>query len=260
MADFVGTAAPISQSGLDQATQTLGSGAAEIWTVLAVETKGFGYLPDRRPAILFERHFFHRLTGGAFDAQAPAISSSIPGGYLGGAREYDRLTQAVALDRHAALSSASWGIGQIMGSNFASAGFASVEDMVDAMVDAEDNHLAAMARFVCSTGLQKPLAAHDWTAFARGYNGPAFAKNNYDTLLAQHYQLFANGPLPDVRVRQAQAMLTFLGIDPNGVDGMVGKRTRDAVAQFRSANGLGGSEVIDDDLIAALTAKLAASV
>ena len=156
--------------------QTLESGAAEIWTVLAVETKGFGYLENRRPAILFERHYFHRLTGGAFDA-FPAISSSTPGGYLGGMREYDRLLQAVSLDRHAALSSASWGIGQIMGSNFAQAGFTSVEEMVDAMVQSEDHQLTAMARFVCSTGLHKALGKHDWAAFARGYNGPSYLKN-----------------------------------------------------------------------------------
>jgi hypothetical protein len=256
MADFVGAATPISPAGFDQATLLLGSGAAEIWTVLEVETKGFGYLADRRPAILFERHIFHKLTNGDFDQQAPEISSSMPGGYLGGAGEYDRLLAAVALDRHAALSSASWGIGQIMGENFAAAGFHSVEDMVAAMVQSEDLQLAAMARFVCSAGLSKPLAAHDWAAFARGYNGPSFAKNQYDILLARHFQMFAAGPLPDIQVRQAQALLTFLGIDPNGVDGMVGKRTRAAVMQFRAAHGLGNSDQIDDTLIAALAAAL----
>jgi hypothetical protein len=139
-----------------------------------------------------------------------------------------------------------------MGSNFAEAGFASVEDMVNAMVQSEDNQLTAMARFVCSAGLSKPLGAHDWAAFARGYNGPGYAKNQYDTLLGRQYQMFAAGPLPDIRVRQAQALLTFLGIDPGGVDGMVGKRTRAAVMQFRG----GDSDQIDDTLIDALTAAL----
>ena len=62
-----------------------------------------------------------------------------------------------------------------------------------------------------------------------------------------------------MRVRQAQALLTYLGIDPNGVDGLQGKRTRDAVVQFRAANGLGHSDEIDDALIAALAAKVAAT-
>ena len=257
MTDFIGSATPISQQGLDAVTGLLGVGAAEIWTVLSVETKGFGYLPDRRPAILFERHLFRKQTGGKFDALNPNISSSTPGGYLGGAREYDRLAQAIALDRPAALKSASWGIGQILGSNFVAAGFASVEDMVDAMVRAEDSQLTAMAKFVRSSGLLNPLANHDWAGFARGYNGPDFAKNQYDVRLAGFFQKLSAGPLPDVRVRQAQALLTFLGIDPNGIDGVVGKRTRSAVVQFRTANGLGDSDAIDDGLIAALSAKVA---
>ena len=259
MAEFIGAAIPISEAGLERATQLVGTTPVEIWTVLAVETKGFGYLPDRRPAILFERHIFSKQTGGRFDGSNPAISNPIAGGYLGGFREYDRLAEAIELDRHAALGSASWGIGQVLGINYVATGYRSVEDMVAAMVQSEDNQLAAMAGFVRSTGLHKALSNHDWVAFARGYNGPNFAKNQYDTLLAQHYQKFAAGPLPDVRIRQAQALLTFLGMDPNGIDGVAGRRTRDAVSQFRSANGLGNSDEINDELIAALSAKLAAS-
>src|SRR5438270_8140870 len=104
MADFIGAASPISTQGLDQATQLLGIGPAEIWTVLTVETKGFGFLTDRRPAILFERHLFRKQTNGRFDAANPDISSATPGGYLGCGKEYDRLAKAIALDRHAALN------------------------------------------------------------------------------------------------------------------------------------------------------------
>ena len=255
---FVGAATPISEQGLDQASQLSGAGAAEIWTVLTVETKGFGYLPDRRPRILFERHFFHKQTGGRCDAQNPSISCGTAGGYLGGAREYDRLEEAIALDRHAALSSASWGIGQIMGTNFAAAGFASVEDMVKAMVRSEDGQLTAMARLVRSTGLHTALANHDWAAFAGGYNGADYAKNQYDTRLAGFFQQYSTGSLPDIRVRQAQALLTFLGLDPGGIDGLSGKRTRSAISRFRTATGFPDSGQIDEDLIAALSAKVAA--
>jgi hypothetical protein len=258
MAEFIGAATPISEAGLERATQLVGAGSAEIWTVLAVETKGFGYLPDRRPAILFERHIFCKQTGGRYNGSNPLISSPTSGGYLGGAREYDRLAEATALDRHTALGSASWGIGQVLGINYIATGYPSVEAMVQAMVASEDNQLAAMASFVRSTGLHRALAGHDWAAFARGYNGPNFARNQYDTLLAQHYQRFATGPLPNIRIRQAQALLTFLGVDPYGIDGVAGRRTQDAINQFRLANGLGDSSEIDDELIAALTAKVAA--
>src|SRR5436189_171602 len=103
MTNFKGASLPISQAGMAKVTQLLGVSPAEVWTVLSVETHGFGYLNDRRPAILFERHIFHKQTGGRFDVASPTISSATAGGYLGGAKEYDRLAQAVALDSHAAL-------------------------------------------------------------------------------------------------------------------------------------------------------------
>ena len=252
MTNFKGASLPISEAGMTKVTDVLGVKPAEVWTVLSVETHGFGFLNDRRPAILFERHIFHKQTGGRFDATNPSISSPTGGGYSGGAKEYDRLAQAIALDSHAALMSASWGIGQVMGFNFAAAGFASVEDMVTQMVQSEDVQLEGMAAFVRSTGLHKPLANHDWAGFAKGYNGPTYAQNSYDTRLNQFFQKFAAGPLPDLRVRQAQAMLTFLGFDPGGIDGVIGKRTRSAVAMFRGNE----DDTVDDGLITSLTAKL----
>ena len=257
--DFQGLASPLSPDGLAEAQQLLSIGAAEIWTVLSVETSGFGYLNDRRPAILFERHHFHKQTNGMFDAANPAISSPKAGGYLGGAQEYTRLAQAVALDRHSALNSASWGIGQVMGFNSSLAGFANVEAMVTAMIDNEDAQIKAMAKFVCSTGLDTALAARNWAKFAHGYNGADFAKNQYDVRLAADFEKYSKGPLPDVRVRQVQAYLTYLGFDVAGVDGVIGKRTRSGVVRFREENGLGDSDQIDDALITVLRGKVAAA-
>jgi len=77
------------------------------------------------------------------------------------------LAEAIAKDQTAALQSASWGIGQIMGMNYRQAGFANVEDMVAAMSASEDNQLPAMGSFLASTGLQSPLQNHDWPAVAR---------------------------------------------------------------------------------------------
>lgn len=254
--DFRGTALPLSTDGFDAALDILEVAAAEAWTVMAVETGGCGFLPDRRPVILFERHIFHRRTAGVFDAAQPAISAPASGGYLGGSQEYDRLAEAVALNRAAALESASWGLGQIMGFNAPAAGFASAEAMVTAMMNEEDAQIEGMATFMRSKKLHVPLAVHDWAAFAKGYNGKDFAKNQYDTRLAAAFRKFDGGPLPDLLVRQAQVLLTFLGINPGGIDGVVGKRTRSAVVRFREEQGLPSSDQIDAALIAALTAAV----
>src|SRR5579859_2008416 len=99
---FAGAGLPMSSDGFTKACDLLSVKAAEIWAVLAVETSGCGYLPDRRPQILFERHIFHRLTNGQYDDGD--ISDPSPGGYgPRGAPQYDRLARAISKDRNAAL-------------------------------------------------------------------------------------------------------------------------------------------------------------
>jgi N-acetylmuramidase/Putative peptidoglycan binding domain len=252
---FQGTAWALSSNGLAAVASSLAVFAPEIWTVLAVETSGCGYLPDRRPQILYERHVFHRLTGGRYDDGD--ISDSSRGGYgARGAHQYDRLNLAIANDREAALRSTSWGIGQIMGENYAAAGFAGVEDMVAAMLQSEDQQLAAMGNFLISTKLQPSLQAHDWTTFARGYNGPNYAINRYDARLNAEYQRFSSGLLPDLKVRAAHLYLTYLGFDPGPVDGIAGQHTISALAQFQTQAGLATAGMIDADTVGQLQAAL----
>lgn len=256
MPQFTGAAEPLTRKGFRDIVADIGTGVAELLAVLAVESKSCGFLPDRRPIILFERHIFHKRTGGKFSASNPDISNPLAGGYEGMQKEYPRLAKAVKLDREAALMSASWGAGQIMGFNHKAAGFDDVESMVEAMQESEDAQLGSVASFLKTSGLVVPLRARDWTAFARGYNGPAYAKNKYDVRLEGAYQQYVSGTLPDVEVRRAQLYLTYLGFSPGGVDGLHGKRSRAAVVSFREANGLGSSDRVDKALLEELQAKV----
>jgi len=252
---FRADALALSNTGIAVVASGLNVQAPEIWAILAVETSGCGFLPDRRPQILFERHIFHRLTNGQFDDGD--ISDPSPGGYgPRGAQQYDRLNRAIAKDRTAALQSASWGIGQIMGMNFARAGFQNVEEMVDAMTDSEDRQLAATASFLTATGLAVSLRTHDWPSFARGYNGPNYAINRYDVKLGSQFQRFLGGALPDLSVRAAQLYLTYLGFHPGTIDGVAGQHTMAALAEFESANRIVQSDLIDDACIAQLQSAL----
>ena len=248
----------MSTDGLGLVCQKLGVHAPEIWTVLAVETSGCGYLSDLRPQILYERHIFHRLTQGAYDDGD--ISDPAPGGYgASGAHQYDRLAMAVAKDRTAALQSCSWGIGQIMGENYAQAGFTDVEQMVAAMSESEDLQLTAMGNFLLSSRLNVPLQAHDWASFARGYNGANYAINRYDVRLNGEFQKYNAGALPDLNVRTAQLYLTYLGFDVGRIDGVAGKRTLAALTDFQTQRGLAQTNSITADAVAQLSAALADS-
>src|SRR5580658_8420122 len=251
---FQGAGRPLSIAGLAGIGHKLGVHAVEIWTVLAVETSGCGYMPDRRPEILYERHIFHRLTKGKYDDGD--ISAATAGGYGdSGAHQYDRMALAIAKNRAAALQSCSWGIGQIMGENYALAGFSDVELMVAAMSESEDHQLVAMGNFLVSSRLDIPLQAHDWASFARGYNGPNYAIHHYDIRLNAEFQKYSAGMLPDLNVRAAQLYLTYLGFHPGPADGIGGKQTLAALMQFQSKYGLAVTAGIDSSVVAQLVAK-----
>jgi len=242
--NFQGEGRPLSAAGMDRICSDLGVAAAEVWAVLTVETRGFGFLSDRRPQILFERHVFHRLTQGRHDAAHADISDAQAGAYAGDAAEYARLELAMGLDLNAALQSVSWGIGQVMGFNFKSAGFTGIDAMVAAMVKNEDAQLLAMANVVKDNKLDRALQRQDWVSFARGYNGPDFKRSEYDTRLAVAHAK-CSIMLPDLALRRAQAALLYLDIDPGPIDGFRGRRTRSALMRFQVRSGLAETGELD---------------
>lgn len=185
----------LTQAGIARTAQGLGVEVAAIRAVIDVESNGAGFLPDGRPRILFEAHIFARLTGGIFTADHPTLSSTHWNRKLYGsaAEEYQRLYAALQLDADAAQQSCSWGLFQVMGFNWQSCGERSLAGFVLAMHHHEDAHLALFARFVAEHGLTSALRQHDWATFARGYNGPAYAENAYDTKLAAAYARHAPG-------------------------------------------------------------------
>ena len=263
--DFSGTGQPLTPTDLETAVQTLGLSAASdmpvLWSVLTVESRGFGFLDSRRPKILFERHIFFRETGGKFEGAAPDLCARTGGGYKGGEAEYDRLNRAIALCKESglaadpALRSASWGLGQVMGFNAIAAGFKDAADMAARMSESEGAQLAGMASFMRSAKLDAKLRGRDWTGFAKSYNGATYWQNQYDVKLQAAFDKFSSGVERDLRARAAQGALQFLGFKPGDPDGVIGQNTRRAVADFRKANGPPGNENLDDAVFAAIMAK-----
>lgn len=180
----------LTEKDYQDAARLLGCEVAAIKAVAEVESAGGGFLADGQPKILFERHYFHKLTGGKYSAKYPDISNPSPGGYGKESQQHDKLARAAALDRNAALQSASWGKFQIMGANFKLAGFATLQLFINAMYESEAAHLMAFCNFIKNTGLLPALKAKNWAAFARGYNGSGYAKNRYDEKMAAAYKRY----------------------------------------------------------------------
>ncbi|WP_175749698.1 N-acetylmuramidase domain-containing protein [Burkholderia pyrrocinia] len=247
--NFTGLGCPLTEAGLNNACSTLGVGAAEIWAIVFTETDypHSGFWANKTPQILFEPRVFHRLTHSRYDAVAPDISTDGPVVYgKTGDFQYTRLQKAVNLDETAALQSASWGMGQILGENFSEAGFGSVRDLVQAMLSSEDAQLAAVANYIATVCIDNLLADHKWSDFAYVFNGPSYAASGYDKRLAGAYANFANGVLPDLRVRAAQIYLTYRHYSPSTIDGVWGEYTASALAAFQKDEGLPVTGEIDD--------------
>lgn len=265
MHELTGPATRFSDGAISQAAKDIGCDEAAIRAVIDVESRG-GFLPDKRPKILFERHHFHRHTKGKFSASDPDICSSKAGGYKGKASEYDRLDRAIKLNRQAALKSASWGAFQILGSNYEAAGFEDVESFCRAMCEGEDAHLRAFVKFVQKNRLDDELCRRDWKGFARGYNGPAYRKFEYDTKLSAAYKYHASvAPRADSRARRmlkmghegedVERLQEALGIT---VDGDFGPATKQAVLSFQKRNGLKEDGIAGPQTLEAIATKAGA--
>lgn len=199
MLEFTGAARPRSAGALRAAANQLGCDIAAIEALIDIEAAGSGFDHAGRPKMLFEPHIFWRnLSGAQRDAAAqaglayPAWKPDYPPG------SYPRLYKALEINGDAALNSCSWGLPQILGENHAPAGYTTPQNMVAAFCDGEDEQIAAMVRFICANHLQGYLQTQNWAAFARGYNGPAYAKNAYDKRLAAAYARHAGEAGGDV--------------------------------------------------------------
>jgi hypothetical protein len=190
----------LQENDFIRAAERLDCDVAAIKAVCDVEAPGGGFDARGLPRILFEGHVFSRLTNGKYDAAWPSISypkwTRIH--YARGANadernegEHSRLGAACALDRDAGLMAASWGKFQILGENWRMTGHGSLQKFINAMYAGEGEHLNAFVGFVQAKGLAPALQTRAWARFARGYNGPAYAENQYDTKLAAAYRKHA---------------------------------------------------------------------
>lgn len=183
----------LSDSDIQKLSAEFGLSIAIIKAVMEVEAAGSGFLLNEpspsRPKILFEAHWFYKLTSHPVSRTRPDLSSRTWNRslYKGGSAEWDRLMDAIAFDEIQALKSASWGLGQVMGFNYMVAGCQTIEEFVVQAFTSEYYQARHMMSFIKKNSLLDDLNRLDWSSFAYGYNGPGYRANRYDKKLASAY-------------------------------------------------------------------------
>lgn len=182
---------PLTRADFETAARSIGAETEALQAIAEVEGSGRGgYQADGRPIILFEPHIFSRRTNRAFDATHPNIS--YPAWSAAGYARTDegrwaQLTEAYALNPDAALESTSWGLFQLMGFNYAAAGFSTAHAFVEDITRSRQRQLIAWVQWIVSNNLADEVQRRDWAGFARGYHGPSYASNRYDQRMAEAY-------------------------------------------------------------------------
>ena len=172
---------------------------AALLAVVEVESNGKSHATVNNraePLIRFEGHYFDRLLNKneREEARRQGLASPIPGQVKNPRSQKKRwvmLQRAIAINRIAALSSCSWGVGQVMGAHWKWLGYGSVDALVTEARSGLNGQVKLMARYIERAELSDTLRKKDWPKFARVYNGPAYAKNKYDQKMADAYSRYS---------------------------------------------------------------------
>lgn len=233
----------------DQA-KLLGLLPAALLAIIEVESNGV--IGNPHPIIRWEGHYFDRLVPAKLRsvARAQKLASPKAGGIpntKSQAGRYDILNKAAQIDKEAAYSSISIGVGQVMGAHAKDLGYTSAEAMFNRAKQGLAGQVELMLRFIKFNNLIDELQRLDWSAFARAYNGSNYAKNKYHTKMKEAYERYAGVTISPTKgsatnmirmgskgakVREVQALLVRAGFTVK-VDGDFGPSTKDAVILFQ---------------------------
>lgn len=258
--NYEGSGKRLQQGDFGAAAKRIGIETAALLAFVEVEASGRGFDNDSRVKMLFEPHVFYRNLSGVQRDQA--VTAGLAYRYWKSGQyprdSYPRLSAATLIATEAAYKSASYGLGQILGENHASAGFRSAEEMLKNAMLGEREQLAQMVTLMRSWGIAGKLQGRDltkgssWVDAVRIYNGKSYAVHGYHTRCAAAYvkhktagdTMYAT--LKTLRygikgeaVRNLQTDLNALGYAfPSGIDGRFGSETLGNVRAFQAAKGL----------------------
>ena len=181
--------------------------------VICVESGGSGFSSDGKMIIRFENHVFYTYFGAKSDEDKKKYeehftfdsknrreghkyrakkSDEWKTAHNGQASEWEALQIARSLSETNALYSISMGAPQVMGFNYKSIGYSSVNAMFEAFSKDIRYHIMALFDFCTakSTRVQYLLTG-DFLSFAKEYNGLT-APEAYQKRLEQYYEIYKN--------------------------------------------------------------------
>lgn len=192
------TIIPLTEEDFREVAQRIGVEVAAIKAIVDIEAGPTheGFSAPGKPLINFDLTMFRRFATrrgvnlSKYSQSHSVVFNSHRGSQI---KANARLDAARTINPEAAVEGTFWGMFQIGGFNWKKCGAESLDDFVMRMSRSERDQLDMFVEFITNAGLLKYLKAKDWASFARGYNGPAYARRNYHTRMASAYARYSKG-------------------------------------------------------------------
>lgn len=223
------------------------TGVPSAWAlgVIDKESDGVAFYTvgnKKLPCVFIEGHYFYKYLGDTAK-RAEAVSKGLASpkrfGQPGGvkvpgkmAARYAQLQRMVEIDEDAAYKSISFGVGQVMGAEYAAYGYTSAKEMFNEACKSFEVQVWQLLHDIRRVPARmRAIANRDFRAFAKSYNGPA-APASYWIDLERYVISYERGTAPkNVTLNRINA-LGYKSIDDfqqaRGitVDGIIGPITR----------------------------------
>lgn len=160
---------------------------------IQVESSGKPFYSDGHPTVRFECLKFNIQID-----ESKKVRCNTDKYKYGNAEDTNKeaFLRALQIDKNLAIKTSSFGMGQVMGSNYNMVGYSSEEEFYKAMFS-EQNQIKVFFQFIINKNggvilqeLQKENT--DWAIVAKNYNGPGYKTNNYDVKMAFAEKTFSS--------------------------------------------------------------------